>query len=68
MFCESLDHFIKLNSPIKSQKITTFPKWFSAELKQLVIQKKIMLISKHGAFSRNDLAYVVQEEIKQEGS
>lgn len=39
-FCKTLADVIKYNSPPKSKSKATFPKWFSHELKQLVIQKK----------------------------
>ncbi|XP_046686024.1 uncharacterized protein LOC124371728 [Homalodisca vitripennis] len=40
IFCRNLADVIKLNSPIRNSKRSTFPKWFTAELRRLVIEKK----------------------------
>ncbi|XP_046685913.1 uncharacterized protein LOC124371611, partial [Homalodisca vitripennis] len=39
-FCSGFADIIKYNSPMKSLKKSTFPKWFSAELRHMVIRKK----------------------------
>ncbi|XP_046684638.1 uncharacterized protein LOC124370398 [Homalodisca vitripennis] len=40
LFCRNLADVIKLNSPIRNSKRSNFPKWFTAELRRLVVEKK----------------------------
>ncbi|KAG8286129.1 hypothetical protein J6590_066696 [Homalodisca vitripennis] len=41
-FCSQLGNCIKLNSPLKRVGSSSFPKWFTKELKDMVVLKKIL--------------------------